>query len=52
MTVREVARIQGFPDSFKFIYDNVNDAYKMIGNAVPVHLAYEIAMAIRKQLCS
>lgn len=28
------------------------DAYKMIGNAVPVHLAYEIAMAIRKQLCS
>ena len=47
MTVREVARIQGFPDSFKFIYENTNDAYKMIGNAVPVNLAYEIAVAIK-----
>lgn len=50
MTVREVARIQGFPDDFQFIYDSVNDAYKMIGNAVPVHLAYEIAVAIKKVL--
>lgn len=50
MTVREVARIQGFPDDFQFIYDSVNDAYKMIGNAVPVHLAYEIAAAIKKVL--
>jgi DNA (cytosine-5)-methyltransferase 1 len=46
MTVREIARIQGFPDSFKFIYKNINDAYKMIGNAVPINLAYEIACAI------
>ena len=46
MTVREVARIQGFPDDFKFIYQNVNDGYKMIDNAVPVNLAYEIAIAI------
>lgn len=50
MTVREVARIQGFPDNFKFIYTNVNDAYKMIGNAVPVNLAYEIACAIKQAL--
>lgn len=47
MTIREVARIQGFPDSFKFVYDDTNDAYKMIGNAVPVNLSYEIAVAIR-----
>ncbi|MBQ9207439.1 MAG: DNA cytosine methyltransferase [Treponema sp.] len=47
MTVREVARIQGFPDSFEFIYENVDDGYKMIGNAVPVNLAYEIATAIK-----
>lgn len=47
MTIREVARIQGFPDSFQFVYANVNDAYKMIGNAVPVNLAYEIALAIK-----
>ncbi len=50
MTVREIARIQGFPDDFKFIYKNINDAYKMIGNAVPVNLAYEIAIAIKNVL--
>ena len=50
MTIREVARVQGFPDDFKFIYDRVDDAYKMIGNAVPVNLAYEIATAIKHVL--
>lgn len=50
MTVREVARVQGFPDDFKFFYDGVNDGYKMIGNAVPVNLAYEVAVAIKKCL--
>lgn len=50
MTVREIARIQGFPDDFKFVYSNVDYAYKMIGNAVPVPLAYEIAVAIRNHL--
>ncbi len=50
MTIREIARIQGFPDSFKFIYTDTNDAYKMIGNAVPVNLAYEIAVSIRQHL--
>lgn len=50
MTIREVARVQGFPDSFKFIYDKVDDAYKMIGNAVPVNLAFEIAKEIKKTL--
>lgn len=50
MTVREVARVQGFPDDFKFIYKNVDNAYKMIGNAVPVNLAYEIACGIKMML--
>ena len=50
MTIREIARIQGFPDTFKFKYKNTNDAYKMIGNAVPVNLAYEIAVAIKQSL--
>ena len=50
MTVREVARVQGFPDDFQFIYDDVNTGYKMIGNAVPVNLAYEVAMGIRHTL--
>lgn len=50
MTIREIARIQGFPDTFKFIYTNTDDAYKMIGNAVPVNLAYEVAVAIKSAL--
>ena len=50
MTIREVARVQGFPDDFKFIYEDTNTAYKMIGNAVPVNLAYEIAKAIKLYL--
>ena len=50
MTVREVARVQGFPDAFQFYYTNTNVGYKMIGNAVPINLAYEIAMAIRNTL--
>ena len=50
MTVREVARLQTFPDDYKFIYNDVNYGYKMIGNAVPVNLAYHVAMAVRKAL--
>lgn len=50
LTVREAARIQGFPDNFQFIYDNIDNGYKMIGNAVPVNLAFEIACAIKKEL--
>ena len=50
ITVREAARIQGFPDSFKFLYDNVNAGYKMIGNAVPVELARVVALSIREVL--
>ena len=50
LTVREAARIQGFPDNFKFIYENLDNGYKMIGNAVPVNLAFEIACAIKKEL--
>ena len=50
MTVREVARVQTFPDDFKFIYDDVNIGYKMIGNAVPVNLAYHVANQIKNTL--
>lgn len=50
MSIREVARVQGFPDDFKFKYVNVDHAYKMIGNAVPVNLAYEVAVAIKRAL--
>lgn len=50
LTVRECARLQGFPDDFEFIYTDVDTGYKMIGNAVPVDLAYIIACAIKEQL--
>lgn len=50
MTIREVARVQGFPDDFQFIYEETDMGYKMIGNAVPVNLAKEIAVAIRETL--
>ena len=36
-TVREYARLQGVPDSYKFDCTN-NEAYKMIGNGVSVPL--------------
>lgn len=48
LSVRECARIQTFPDNFKFIYDKIEDGYKMVGNAVPPRLAYHIALSIRK----
>jgi DNA (cytosine-5)-methyltransferase 1 len=50
LSVRECARIQTFPDTFKFYYTDLADAYKMIGNAVPVRLAYVMALAIRQAL--
>ena len=47
MSVREVARVQTFPDDYIFLYTDVNMGYKMIGNAVPVNLAYHVAMSIK-----
>ena len=56
LTIRECARIQTFPDEYQFILDNNNrygklsgsDAYKIIGNAVPCLLAYNIARHIEE----
>lgn len=48
LSVRECARIQTFPDSFRFVYEKVTDGYKMVGNAVPPRLAYHIALSIRR----
>lgn len=50
MTVRECARIQGFPDSFIFDYNRTNVGYKMVGNAVPVNLAYDLALSVMEAL--
>ncbi len=50
LSVRECARIQTFPDNFRFYYKSVTAGYKMIGNAVPVNLAHAIALSIKQQL--
>lgn len=50
LSVRECARIQTFPDEFIFYYDNISVGYKMIGNAVPVKLAYYLAQEIKNSL--
>jgi DNA (cytosine-5)-methyltransferase 1 len=50
LSVRECARIQTFPDDFIFFYEKISDGYKMVGNAVPVKLAEEIAKTIKKTL--
>src|SRR5919199_169512 len=50
LSIRECLRIQTFPDSFIFYYQNLASAYKMIGNAVPVNLSYAVARAIYEDL--
>lgn len=52
LSVRECARIQTFPDNFIFLYHNIAIGYKMIGNAVPVKLANEMAKSLYKQFAN
>lgn len=57
LTIRECARLQTFPDDYQFILKkteqnkavSASDAYKIIGNAVPCVLAYNIAKNIEKK---
>lgn len=51
-TIRECARLQSFPDNFKFLESQIyiNDAYKLIGNAVPPVLSEQIAKAVKQVL--
>lgn len=44
-TVREYARIQSFPDDWRFV-GSMGQQYKQIGNAVPVELAKAVGLSI------
>ena len=48
-TIRENARCQSFPDDWEFC-GSIMSQYKQVGNAVPVNLAYEVAVEIKKTL--
>lgn len=48
-TVREYARIQSFPDDWKFC-GGIGSQYKQIGNAVPVELARRLGVQLAESI--
>ncbi len=49
ISVREAARLQSFPDGFRF-YEAMNPAFGMIGNAVPPLIAFRLAQHLLAEL--
>ena len=49
INIRESARIQTFPDNWRFV-GTIGSQYRQIGNAVPVNLAYHVGRCIINML--
>ncbi len=49
LSIEEYARIQQFPDKWKFI-GSIESIYKQIGNAVPVGLGYAVGAQIMRHI--
>lgn len=49
LSIRECARIQGFPDDFIFT-GTLNEKYQQLANAVPVGLSEAIAKQIKEHV--
>jgi DNA (cytosine-5)-methyltransferase 1 len=49
ISIREAARLQSFPDGFRF-FGNMGDAFRQIGNAVPPLLAMAVATQLATDL--
>jgi len=51
LTLRMIARIQGFPDDWQFS-GGKTASYRQIGNAFPPPVAKAVALRIREAICS
>lgn len=51
ISIREAARIQSFPDSFRF-FGHMGDRFRQIGNAVPPLMAWGIAEYVKRRAVS
>ena len=51
LTPREVFRLQGFPESFKFSVSDLQ-AYKQAGNAVPINVVEKVCLNVVEYLTS
>jgi len=49
-SVREIARIQSFPDNYSFKSIPIQSRYKVIGNAVPPILGWVVASSLINQI--
>ena len=50
ISVREAARLQGFPDRFRFAGDSIGKHYEQVGNAVPVPVARALGLTAKAHL--